>query len=406
MEPRYHGRVKLAALLVVAGCKITGTFPCTTDEQCLSGDTPGFCDNGYCAHFDIACPSGRRYYDGAAEMSGECTACTSFGRQLDTCMLMRATDPLVLSGANSYNTDTHVLTTPGGEVSPTHVVADQGTGAALDLLIVGSFTLSAGAMLRVDGQAGFGIVAFESIQIDGLIDLTAGGAGTRMCGSASGKTPNNDAGGGPGGGGGALGGNGGAGGDGDTDQTRTAGGAGGTLIARPTDVIGGCPGGDGGTADAAGGTGGGGGGALYLTAEASIKVSPTGVLNAGGGGGHHGLGAGIGGGGGGGGSGGMIVLESAIVQVMGVLGANGGGGGGGGGGSDGQPGSTTTAAAGGIGGSGGSTGGNGGTTGAGAVGADSIVSAGGGGGGCGFIAIASEALLATGTVSPPYEPWP
>jgi hypothetical protein len=79
----------------------------------------------------------------------------------------------------------------------------------------------------------------------------------------------------------------------------------------------------------AAGPGGGGGGAVQITAGSRISIA--GVINAGGGGGAGGNASYASSGAGGGGSGGAILLEARNVTVTGSVVANGGGGGGGGG---------------------------------------------------------------------------
>lgn len=338
--------------------------------------------------------------------------CESYSTQLDTCMIGSGANlDLTLSGSNSYNTDTHVLTESSATSSPPHVVVMTSTGP-VDVLFVGSFTL--GGTFRITGSNAFGIAAAGGVTIDGTIDLTNAGAGARtdaQCGAATGMAGMQDASGGGGGGGGAFHGNGGGGGQGDSDNGPSTGGDGGTSIARPAGLLGGCDGGKGGDAGGNGGNGGDGGGAIVIAAHDSISV--TGNINVGGGGGHKGNKSD--GGGGGGGSGGMILLESATVTISGVLAANGGGGAEGGDTSnDGVAGTTgdvtSTRAPGGSGNA--NEGGDGGGGGAGSTN-DGVTPSqlkkgggGGGGGGTGYIAIAGVPITLGSTISPQFASWP
>jgi len=401
----------LGALALLAACEVTSTFACETTDQCRKRDVVGLCEpTGYCSFADTSCPSGHRYDDSAGSgLANECldVDCTTYASLLDTCALPPTTDALTLSGNNTYNTDTNTLTTPSGTSMPLHVVIT--TPTTMDVLVVGSFSLAAGAKLGVVGSLPFGVAASGSIEIGGLVDLT-GGAGARTraaCGAQAGSNGTGDSNGGPGGGGGAFGSSGAPGGTGDNAGTPTSGAAGGSAIVRPSSLLGGCPGGFGGDSDVSGGPGGLGGGAIYLLSATSIAIGATGAITVGGIGGASSSGTGIGAGGGGGGSGGMIILESPSVVVLGVLAANGGGGAGGGGGGAGQPGHPSAVAAlGGAGTSGGSDGGIGSSTMSSGGGGSSSASAGGGGGGAGFVAIASPAPTTTGTISPHFAAWP
>src|SRR5204862_5172414 len=108
--------------------------------------------------------------------------------------------------------------------------------------------------LRVNGDIPFGLAVEGAVEIDGLIDLTADGAGARFdvdCGAPAvgDKGPDSNGGAG-GGGGGAFAGAGGNGGKGDLGNGPTNGGAGGIAMARPAGPLGGCDGGDGGGTNA------------------------------------------------------------------------------------------------------------------------------------------------------------
>ncbi len=346
--------------------------------------------------------------------------CESFTTHLDTCTQLMPGDPIVLTGANTYNTDTLTLSTENTDVMlPSSVIVTP--DGSYVVAFVSTFTMNAGATLRVTGtnmDRPLGIVATGAVVIDGAIDLSNNGAGARddaACGTAVGGPGADDNGGASGGGGGAFAGAGGKGGNGDNDTGTSLGGTAGVAIAtRPTHVLGGCDGGAGGDGNTnTTGGGGDGGGAIFIASAVSITINSTGSINAGGGGGAGGKGNG--GAGGGGGSGGMIVLESPSVKIAGKLAANGGGGGEGADGNDGAPGSpgglTTARANGGAGDAG--EGADGGDGGAGANAAGLAPTqfkkggGGGGGGGVGFIAIGGSTPVTTGSViSPAFQAWP
>jgi hypothetical protein len=364
--------------------------------------------------------------DGATDATandGMIDACASFSTHLDTCAPSAAPgDALALSGSNTYDTDTQTLTTPAGDMPVPSQLIPSPDGDIVAILVKG-FSLT--GTLRVvgdDDHHPFGIVSYGTVTIDGLIDLTDGGAGSRsdtVCDDLKqkGHRGADDNGGGSGGGGGAFAGAGGGGGNGDKDGNsdggQSTGAEGGTAAAaRPTHIAGGCDGGGGGNAGGDGGSGGHGGGAIFIASSASITIETNGGINAGGGGGRPGQGNG--GGGAGGGSGGMIVLEAGSIIINGKLAANGGGGGEGADGNTGEIGETgllaTTRASGGAGNAG--EGGDGAAGGAGTnLGGQSATQlknggGGGGGGGAGFIGIGPAAPLNTGTISPTFQAWP
>lgn len=348
--------------------------------------------------------------------------CKTFSTHLDTCTQLVPGDPLTLTGANTYDTDTLTLSTPTMDVVLPNIEITNTDGGYV-VVFVSSFTLQTGATLRVVGNTmdrPLGIVATEAVSIAGAIDLTANGAGARddaSCGKQVGQRGADDSGGGSGGGGGAFAGAGGKGGNGDSDGGASTGGDPGEAVTmRPAHVLGGCdggPGGDGNAADTRG-RAGDGGGAIFIASAVSITIPGAGSINAGGAGGAGGKGNG--GGGGGGGSGGMIVLESRLVSIAGKLAANGGGGGEGADGADGDLGTTgalsTTRASGGSGNA--PEGADGGTGGSSANPAGLAPAqlkkggGGGGGGGVGFIAIGGSTPVTSGgaVVSPPYQAWP
>lgn len=353
-------------------------------------------------------------------------ACVSFSTHLDTCMpMVMPGSGLVLSGSNSYDTDTQVLTTPNGATSIANQIVTT-TDGGIVVLLVSSFTVNSGATLRITGvndRRAFGIVSYGHVQIDGLLDLSDAGAGSRADQTCSdlglkGHKGADDNGGGSGGGGGGFAGAGGGGCNGDKDMNsdggQSTGAAGGNAAtARPTHITGGCDGGGGGDAAGKGGNGGHGGGAIFVASGNSITIGASGAINAGGSGGKGGLGNG--GGGAGGGSGGMIVLESSSVSIFGKLAANGGGGGEGADGADGNDGATgslsTSRASGGSAGAPEGGDGAGGGAGANAAGVTATQlkngGGGGGGGGVGFIAIGpGTPVLNNATISPQFDVWP
>lgn len=248
------------------------------------------------------------------------------------------------------------------------------------------------------------LIALDSIDIQGAVDVSSRtatgriGAGAQTkCSTGSGTNGNTGAGGGAGGSYGFIGGNGAAGQGG-----QSAGGLAGSAL-QPQTIHGGCPGQPGGVAAAATpAVAGAGGGAFYAIAVGTIQVGS--VINASGGGGR---GGGVKSGGAGGGAGGLIGLDAETITIAGQVFSRGGGGGGGGGGtSTGAPGADAPVFAGavygGIGGaSGGTSGGDGADGGVGGIPGGTAVNGGGGGGGaCGWIFLWGTATI-TGALKPP-----
>jgi hypothetical protein len=66
--------IAVLVLVWVAGCKVTGAFDCTDNEQCRRGGTAGRCEpNGWCSFADGMCVSGWRYDDLAGnQLGGTC----------------------------------------------------------------------------------------------------------------------------------------------------------------------------------------------------------------------------------------------------------------------------------------------------------------------------------------------
>jgi hypothetical protein len=383
--------IRAAALAgAIAGC----AFPTPSDELACetSADCAGdrMCDRGYCV---LGGDIGNGAPDAApAPDASLAELCADWhATHFEPCAIVPPLGPLVLTGANTYDTSAGVLHLPGGQLAP----ASQLLPTAR-LISVSSFSLAPGATLRVVGTRPLVIASWSTIDVGGVIDASSGangdgaGANAPACATHAAQ-PGGDAGVGAGGGGG--GGYGGAGGDGGTGDGAD-GGAGGAANAAAAELRGGCPGADGGAGDQPGGAGASGGGAIQLTARTAIAID--GTVHAGGSGGAGAIGTGGSGdgGGGGGGSGGRIGLDAATIAIGAdaVLAANGGGGGAGaasapgGRGSDGAanaasaPGGSGDAGAGGTGGAGSRPAGT-----PGAPSADH--GAGGGGGGVGLIAI-------------------
>ena len=191
--------------------------------------------------------------------------------------------------------------------------------------------------LRVTGGKPLVIAALHGITVDGVVDVSVGGAASNTSGCTFAMAPTNDASGGGGGAGGSFGGSGGTGGNGDA----SGGGRPGAASMDFTSLRGGCDGqagfgndgGVGATPGNGGGVGGRSGGAIALVSGGSIALASGGAIDASGGGGAAGAIA-TGGAGGGGGTGGYIGFDlptTANLQFGPGLGvyANGGGGGGG-----------------------------------------------------------------------------
>jgi hypothetical protein len=270
-------------------------------------------------------------------------------------------------------------------------------------------TIQAGARIVATGERPLLIVAYDTIDVEGTVDVSSHRAPAEVIGASADDARCQPAAGGSD----TVGGSGGAGG-----SLSFFGGAGGAAGATagpqplpgPTPVAlhGGCIGGPGGAFGMAlGGAVGHSGGAVYLIAQSSITLGAGARLLANGEGGGKGS---PGAGGGGGGSGGMIVLDAPMIALATgalVLAEGGGGGGGGdlgnlasdGGEVDSAPGASggsATAPAG--------AGGGGATASAGINGHDNATTstggAGGGGGASGAVLIYG-ARSGTALISPP-----
>src|SRR5690242_4072785 len=119
--------------------------------------------------------AGCSFTDGAASGTrlgdGNADATCRFSSQFDTCSLS-GTNDLVLSGTNTYDTNTGTLMMGVTPIVVTHVVLAGGAGN-VDAIVVHDFTMTAGAQLRATGMLPLAIVAFgsASLQAGALVDL-------------------------------------------------------------------------------------------------------------------------------------------------------------------------------------------------------------------------------------------
>jgi hypothetical protein len=415
-------------LLVVGGAVAAGPGCLReTRHQCASAvecGAAGVCEpSGFCSFADVGCTGGRRYGDGAGDLSGECVGSGGDldGPGADAVIDARVDAPQDLIahvpaseeqlGDEMWDPDSGTLDTTDltwrGAAQPwlTEIITEQGTAAALVRL--DAVHIGGAKTITVRGLRPLIIIA-RTIDVSGEIDASAnntnhgpgGGLMDAEGTGGDGVSAAPDHGGGGGGGHGGAGGAGGAGGN----AGATGGMAGpATSDAQITVLLGG-PAGGFGAAGCARAAGGGGGGAIQLYASDLLTVSGTIDVSGGGGRPNGNCSAG----GGSGGAGGAIYLQSsAMLEIDGQLAANGGGGGSGGGlapgnaGNDGGPG--TSSAGGGQSVGGGGNGGNGGAFEAPAQpGMPSTYSGGGGGGAVGRIALRAPNLIIdnTATLSP------
>ena len=222
------------------------------------------------------------------------------------------------------------------------------TGTAPDVCVIAAktITIQAGHVLRATGKRPLALVATDSIDVEGTIDVSSihgqprgAGGDTGSCMVADNGGSVSSTGGVDGGAGGAAGASfkavtGGMGGNGDL----ASGGKTTAPVSSGDRLRGGCSGGRGGligTDVVSGGIAGHGGGAIYLLSD-KIQIGAMATINASGAGGSAPKARG---GGGGGGSGGMIAVESTISTTI-MMGAKlyAIGGGGSSGGSNASPG--------------------------------------------------------------------
>lgn len=425
------------ALVLLAGCEVTGEFHCETSEQCVQSGAHGVCVTGSCAFADTGCDSGWRWADSAAEEAGSCldgdapADCAAWTpKHFSACALPAPLGAVQLSSGYVYDTD-HGEFLGGSRIDHASIVTAQPDGTPARVISASSFSIAAGVRLRVIGSLPLIIASWGDIVIAGGIEadstfgsLVGAGANPAACGATTAKQ--GEAGvaskGSGGGGGGGFGGAGGAGGQADANNTPPRqGGAGGMAVAmKAATVRGGCAGAPGG-AIGPGATapltatlvapGGAGGGAVQLTARGKLTLATGAFIEAGGSGGAGGPGNEAGGGGGG--SGGFIGLEGAMVLLSSgsIVAANGGGGGGGAAdGGAGTAGTSATAnnnAAGGGNGANGASGGGAGAAGATLAGSNvddpdklAVAGGGGGGGGAGVIVVRGAVTMTGAQVSP------
>lgn len=284
---------------------------------------------------------------------------------------------------------------------------------ASDCVVTGtSITIPAGVRVSAIGTRPLVVVALDSIDLEGTLDVSSHRSPAEVIGPAHddsrciATSGSDDAIGGTGGAGGSFQFLGGAGGATGTTPPAQPGQAP-TLVS----LHGGCPGAKGGSyLETAAGALGHSGGALYLMAGASIVLGPGAALLSNGEGGGK---AGIDGGGGGGGTGGMIVLDApsiALATSATVFAEGGGGGGGGdqlGDSGDGSEVDTTPGATGGSAAAPAGPGGSGSVSGIGGDGQHGPISpttatgGGGGGGGASGYVLVFGSLTSTAVISPP-----
>ncbi len=343
--------------------------------------------------------------------------CQNFASLFNACAIDPTSGDLELTkqGVYDFDTDDGLLTDPSGTSVQVRSVVVSAPNGSMRVIMTDSFLLGSSSVLRAEGELPIAIGAFNTLSVQGMLDVGRGGAGARSdCPASNGSRGEDRFFGAGGGGGGGFQGAGGNGGDGNDDgfDQGDLGPGGEATTAAPVSPLGGCPGGDGGDGEDDGGNGGVGGGAVYLSSGTEVEIR--GGVQAGGSGARGGQDNGMGfadAGGGGGGSGGYIFLEAPIVSVSGAVAANGGGGGEGSGGgdqgSDGQPGSLNAIPA--NGGSGGSSSGSNGGSGSagasldGASAGNSNGGGGGGGGGAGFVFIEAQSIEGSGSISPPAQ---
>ena len=217
----------------------------------------------------------------------------------------------------------------------TFVDVMQNRQGALCVIAATDLTLASAGSITAHGSRPLVLVAMGTMTIAGTVDVSShqgvlgAGANYPACVpvAAAQQAPGSSTSGG--GTGGSFGSRGGAGG--------APGNGGATIAAAPVDpttltlVRGGCPGGFGGFDNTVmRAAGGDSGGAVYLMAGTSIRITGGVFANGRGGNGGTPTVSSAYPGGGGGGSGGLIMLDAPAYTITGVLMANGGGGGAGG----------------------------------------------------------------------------
>lgn len=252
-----------------------------------------------------------------------------------------AVDPNLAAGATA--TETLLVQQTGGQAQAELVVVGldelEAASGTVDVPSVAPayarVRVAGGARLTFGGAGAVRLLATESIQVDGTIDVS-GGVGTAGPGGCAGGSGGSNAPcGAQGGAGGSTAvvlGNGDGGGGGGNRTAGTAGGSGraagqaraAQAALLPIDAHAGGGGGGGGNSQ----LGGGGGGAILLAAEASVRVDGEVLAVGGTGQTGGGLCSTIGSAGSaGGGAGGAIIVRAPTVQGTGVLDVRGGAGG-------------------------------------------------------------------------------
>jgi hypothetical protein len=313
-------------------CDVNGEFAASGGDKNVCTIVPPDCpvDRCGCTPGAVTCATDQLTTCNADGMSDTMTPCTlGCGSNAMVCATFTPSNGLatILLGAGSasalaipagstIDTDTGVITGPDGSVVASNSTLLTSGSTMIRAFAAPSFSLPS---LKITGANPIAFVATGTIDVQGLIDLSADaatpGPGAAATGAAcEGVTVNlllcsgHPCGPGAGGGGNAT--QGGAGGaDGGPGADGGVGEVGFTLV-------GGCAGGSAKT----GAAGGGGGGAIQLVSATEVDLD--GVIHVGGGGGVSNTGAG--------GSGGLVVIEAPTVALhaMGGIAANGGAGGG------------------------------------------------------------------------------
>lgn len=67
--------MRLALLALLAACKVTGSYSCEQDSQCIRAGATGRCEATHsCSFSDGACDSGYRYDSSAGSLANQCVA--------------------------------------------------------------------------------------------------------------------------------------------------------------------------------------------------------------------------------------------------------------------------------------------------------------------------------------------
>ncbi len=239
---------------------------------------------------------------------------------VNLCLVSQPTSGITI-GSNT------IFDTTNGSSTDTQLMCGALTGSStpqnLCPIVATTITITNTGTLFGLGSEPLVLIATESIDIEGLVNVASQDGGSIGAGMQTGCSGESNQGAAGGGAGGSYLGSGGTGGNNDSGGN---GGSPGNPIAL-TGLNAGCPGGAGGST----GGGGGAGGGVVIIATPSLTVGSTGVINASGAAGR-GASNGTGRGGGGGGAGGLIVLSVSSSLLLGSgaqIYANGGPGGGG-----------------------------------------------------------------------------